>query len=295
MYTDYEVKYATKISEYTIPIIIGISILILVLIIMLIGLSKIFKKANRSGIAAFIPIYNLIVLFELVNRPKWHVLLLLVPIVNIVVFFKVMFMLAKSFRKTDMAAIGTFFLPWIFLPIIGFGDSEYMGLNKEAMNGVSAAFDIPVLTEKDIVADEVKNVTETKPIDISIGGGVYQKEYKDSLLDVPEEGIDKSKLASFKVDEQEQIEPVNNDSMNKMSGIDLLNSVSYVDTTKKPESVDNNSTTLSFENNVNVSNENDLYKPQNEEIKITDSGKCPYCGFPIKPGVKKCFMCGKDL
>ena len=332
MYSDYEVKYVSKIDN-NLFLFIGIGIACIALIVTLIGLSKVFKKANRSGVAAFIPIYNLIVLFEIVNRPKWQVILLLVPIVNIVIDFKVMFTLAKSFRKTDLASIGTFVFPYIYIPIIGFGSSEYMGINKEAMTGKSIAIDIPVITEKDIVADDVRNVTETKPMDISIGGGVYQKEYKESLLDVPEEEINKEKLASFRVEtKEEQPQKV---KFEEKTGSDLFNNINYVEVKNeepKQEEPKNEETPLikpdllapqpvEKENPSVVSEpiqEAPIEKPNlieaqpliNEERIVEqqvsveqpkqeknniDPGKCPHCGFPIKPGVTKCFMCGKDL
>lgn len=327
MYSDYEVKYVSKIDN-NLFLFIGIGIACIVLIVTLIGLSKIFKKANRSGVAAFIPIYNLIVLFEIVNRPKWQVILFLVPIVNIVIDFKVMFTLAKSFRKTDLASIGTFIFPYIYIPIIGFGSSEYMGINKEAMTGESIAIDIPVLTEKDIVADDVRNVTETKPIDISIGGGVYQKEYKESLLDVPEEEINKEKLASFRV--EENVESIQEEKVEEKTGSDLFNNINYVEVKNEelnheenpivkpdllaPQPVEKENPSVVSEpiqeapiektNLIEaqplineeriVEKQVSVEQPKQEKNNI-DPGKCPHCGFPIKTGVTKCFMCGKDL
>jgi hypothetical protein len=46
---------------------------------------KIFAKANKPGWAAIIPIYNMIVLLEVVGRPFWWILLKLIPCVNIVI------------------------------------------------------------------------------------------------------------------------------------------------------------------------------------------------------------------
>ena len=88
----------------------------------------IFRKAGRSGWNAFIPIYNLIVLLEIVGRPWWWIFLLLIPVVNIVILAVLMVDLAKSFGQGIGFAIGLILLPIIFLPILAFGKREkYVG------------------------------------------------------------------------------------------------------------------------------------------------------------------------
>ena len=39
----------------------------------------IFKKAGKAGWAALIPIYNIVVLLEIVGRPVWWLVLLIIP------------------------------------------------------------------------------------------------------------------------------------------------------------------------------------------------------------------------
>ena len=83
MYDEYEVVYESSVNEYvTLYIVLGICVAILA-IITLIGLSRVFKKANRSSIAAFIPFYNIYILLEVANMQKSYFLPLLIPIVNI--------------------------------------------------------------------------------------------------------------------------------------------------------------------------------------------------------------------
>ena len=57
---------------------------------------KIYTKAGKPGWACIIPIYNLIVLLEIVGKPVWWFLLLLVPCVNIVFYVWVTNLLSKS-------------------------------------------------------------------------------------------------------------------------------------------------------------------------------------------------------
>ena len=86
-----------------------------------------FVKAGKPGWAFIVPIYNIIVILEIVGRPTWCVLLWLIPCVNLVVVIIVMIDLAKSFGKDVVFALGLIFLGFVFMPILGFGSAEYKG------------------------------------------------------------------------------------------------------------------------------------------------------------------------
>ncbi len=88
---------------------------------------KIFEKAGKPGWAAIIPIYNVIVLLQIVGRPIWWIVLLLIPIVNIVVGFLVALDLSRSFGHDLAFALGLFFLGFIFYPVLAFGGDTYRG------------------------------------------------------------------------------------------------------------------------------------------------------------------------
>lgn len=88
---------------------------------------KIFDKAGEPGWAAIIPIYNAVVLLKIVGRPIWWVILMLIPIVGIIVSLIVILDLAKSFRQGIGYALGLMFLPFIFMPMLAFGDASYAG------------------------------------------------------------------------------------------------------------------------------------------------------------------------
>ena len=88
---------------------------------------KIFVKAGKPGWAGIIPIYNIIVLLEIIGRPLWWIILFLIPCVNIVMLFIVAIDLAKSFGKDTGYGIGIAILSIIFLPMLAFGDSKYVG------------------------------------------------------------------------------------------------------------------------------------------------------------------------
>ena len=88
---------------------------------------KIFSKADQPGWAAFIPIYNIVVMLQIVGRPAWWVILCLIPFVNFIVFIILAIDLAKSYGKDTMFAIGLILFGPILLPILAFGKAQYGG------------------------------------------------------------------------------------------------------------------------------------------------------------------------
>ncbi|MFT5762580.1 MAG: signal peptidase I [Polaribacter sp.] len=50
------------------------------------GTWKLYVKAGRKAWEAAVPIYNGIVLMQIINRPKWWIILLFIPIVNLLMF-----------------------------------------------------------------------------------------------------------------------------------------------------------------------------------------------------------------
>ena len=99
-----------------------------VVILAIAGLWKMFEKGGQAGWKAIIPIYNYIVLLELIGRPIWWVILLFVPVVDIVIWFIMCLDTAKSYSRGTGTAIGLFFLAPIFFIVLGFSsDAEYKG------------------------------------------------------------------------------------------------------------------------------------------------------------------------
>ncbi len=100
---------------------------IVLIVLMIASMWKVFTKAGKPGWAAIVPFYNIIVLLEIVGRPWWWLLLMFVPLLNFVIAIIVYIDLAKSFGKGAGFAIGLLLLPFIFFPILAFGDAEYLG------------------------------------------------------------------------------------------------------------------------------------------------------------------------
>ena len=108
---------------------LALIILIYIAIILLLIISqwKIFTKANKPGWASLIPIYNGLVLLQIIGKPWWWLLLFLIPFVNLIFAIWVTNLLSKSFGKDEGFTIGLILLPIIFLPILGLGSAKYSG------------------------------------------------------------------------------------------------------------------------------------------------------------------------
>lgn len=94
-------------------------------LVAIVSLWFIFKKAKKPGWAAIIPIYNTIVMLEIIKRPWWWILLLLVPLVNIVVAIMLTYEMAQAFGKGGWFTVLLIFLPFIGYPILAFGSAKY--------------------------------------------------------------------------------------------------------------------------------------------------------------------------
>ena len=96
-------------------------------VVMIAAYWKIYEKAGEPGWACLVPIYNIFVLLRIVGRPGWWLILFFIPCVNIVIEIIVYIDLARAFGKSSAWVLGMIFLPFVFFPILGFGDAEYVG------------------------------------------------------------------------------------------------------------------------------------------------------------------------
>lgn len=120
--------------------VVYLVIAIAVAVVSIIAMWKIFTKAGKPGWAAIIPVYNLVVLYQIVGmNPLWLLVLvgMIIPFVNFVAaiaFFVLTILvdikLAKAFGKSGAFAVGLIFLPFIFQCILGFDKSEYQGIQE---------------------------------------------------------------------------------------------------------------------------------------------------------------------
>ena len=107
--------------------IVGWFFYIAVIVFMLVTMWKVYVKAGKPGWASLIPFYNILVMLEIVGKPWWYLLLMFIPVVNIVISIMVTLDTAKVFGKGSGFGVGLIFLPFIFYPILAFGDAKYQG------------------------------------------------------------------------------------------------------------------------------------------------------------------------
>ena len=86
-----------------------------------------FKKAGEPAWAAFVPIYNTIVLLKIAGKPWWWFLLALIPLVNIVIWIILAIEVSKSYGHGTGFAVGLIFLPIIFLFVLSYDGNPYVG------------------------------------------------------------------------------------------------------------------------------------------------------------------------
>ena len=73
--------------------------ILLVQVIHGIGTWKLYVKGGRKAWEAFIPVYNGIVLMQIINRPKWWILLLFIPVINLFLFPIIWIETLRTFGK----------------------------------------------------------------------------------------------------------------------------------------------------------------------------------------------------
>lgn len=98
----------------------------------IIGMWKAFAKAGRPGWAVLIPIYNLVVLFQIGGLSGWwaaSILLVAIPILGALAWLGILIWLniriAERFGQGTGFAIGLTLLSPIFWCILGFGNYSY--------------------------------------------------------------------------------------------------------------------------------------------------------------------------
>ena len=96
-----------------------------VAILMIVSMWKVFEKTGQKGWKSIIPIYNYIIMLRIIKKPEWLVLFAFVPFADFVLVLIIFYNMAKAFGKGVGFAIGMVFLPFIFFPILGLGDSKY--------------------------------------------------------------------------------------------------------------------------------------------------------------------------
>lgn len=125
-------EYSSDYSSSAFGVFAGIFLMIWLVclalgIIAVIGMWKAFEKAGKPGWAALIPIYNILIMIEIVGKPTIWLLWLLIPCLNFVFIVWLYNLISKSYGKDEGFTVGLLLLGFIFWPILGFGNAKYLG------------------------------------------------------------------------------------------------------------------------------------------------------------------------
>ena len=131
-YYDYSTStYTTTSSDVgAVAVVIWLFVILIVMavsILMIIAMWRIFTKAGKPGWASLVPIYNMVVMMQIVGRPEWQVVLMFLPFAHIYISIVLPLDLAKSFGKTTGFGVLMIFFPAIMNPILSFGSIRYFG------------------------------------------------------------------------------------------------------------------------------------------------------------------------
>jgi len=88
--------------------------ILVVQVIHFFGTWKLYVKAGRKAWEALIPVYNAIVLMQIIRRPKWWVILLFIPIINLLMFPVIWVETIRSYGRNSLAET------WLAIITLGF-------------------------------------------------------------------------------------------------------------------------------------------------------------------------------
>lgn len=168
---------------------------------------KLFEKVGKNAKEAFIPIYNLTVLFQIAEIPSYYFLILLIPGFNIILIIFVEYKLAKLFNVSNGFMWGIILCPVVFIPILAHGNFVYKKSEEERFISVSDKMPT-VLSQEQIDAinrEEVKDSEVDNVFKSEIKQTEYVSPYKSQEVKYNQNLID---AVDTKPEFIERVEPV---------------------------------------------------------------------------------------
>ena len=115
--------------------VILIVYLLVMIFLYIVPLWLVISKSGQPGVAIIVPIWNIIALCQAAGKPWWWLFLFMIPIANFVFGIMMLHGLSVNFGKTAGFTVGMVLLPFIFIPILGYG-GKYVGKKKEDVPAV---------------------------------------------------------------------------------------------------------------------------------------------------------------
>jgi len=76
---------------------------LIIQVVHFLGTWKLYQRAGRKAWEAAIPVYNAVILMQIINRPKWWVILFFIPIVNLIIIPVTWVETIRSFGRNSTA------------------------------------------------------------------------------------------------------------------------------------------------------------------------------------------------
>ena len=237
---------------------------LIVVLIVKICLSNIFKKAGEKGWKAFIPFYNRLVLVNILDLKKTVFYKTLIPLANLYYYYIIIGRMLEVFEMNKKDAIFYLLIPIYKFPELVFRNPSYK---------------LHMYDETEKFFHNEKSLFEKEPV----------KEIPVSELNQTE-NMNTPKM------------PVDNSDPNKViinpSGYDQLNQVNNQMINTPSESVFTNSSLQPDERKETV------IEAKKQEVKeevnpiLSETGRpkvCPRCGTKLESTANVCFFCGTQI
>lgn len=131
---NYSYSYSTS-DPAEVGVIFGLTMVLIVVMLAIFAVSiasmwRIYQKAGKQGWECIVPFYSYYVMYDFCLGNGWLFLLQFVPCANIIAMFVLYYKLCTCFGKGVGFYLGVLFLPIVFLPILAFGNAQYLGNGK---------------------------------------------------------------------------------------------------------------------------------------------------------------------
>ncbi len=95
------------------------------MLLIIVGLYGVFKKANEKGWKAFIPVYNLYIWLKIIKKSMRWFIFLAIPFINVFMIMLMSVEILKCFKKNTVLdeILGALF-PFIYIPYLAFSKKE---------------------------------------------------------------------------------------------------------------------------------------------------------------------------
>ena len=128
MSSSYSTSSTADAAGAGIAMLVMMPIYLAIMAVSIVSMWKLFTKAGKPGWASLVPVYNLVVMVEIVGRPLWWVAMFFIPVANIVFGVMLYLDLAKAYGKDSGWGILLILFPIVMMPIMAFSKNiRYVG------------------------------------------------------------------------------------------------------------------------------------------------------------------------